>query len=63
MEVKKVDWMTLRDAAIYVGVDERTARRWYDENDFAMPYRFGKRKLLWRKDDIDKWIETKKVNK
>lgn len=52
-------FMSMREIAECLGVDQRTARRWYDDGDFPQVYVFGKRKLLFKKEDVDIWIKSK----
>lgn len=60
--LEPIPWLHLKEVAYYLGVDERTARRWYDAGDFPPPYVLGTRKLLWKIEDVDKWLQTKKMN-
>jgi excisionase family DNA binding protein len=53
--------MTKKEAMDYLKISHQTLFRLMKQKDF--PYFKLERKVLFRKSDIDKWLESKKVIK
>lgn len=51
--------MTTKEAAKYIGVSVNTLRRYVHEEGLPVLRFPGRRKWLFRKDLIDKWIEER----
>ena len=52
-------YMTLKEAAAYLRLSERTLRRQVNKIQ-PRPFKYG-RKLLFRKSDLDQWMENHRL--
>lgn len=53
--------LTRKELMDYLKIKQGTLRKLMLRNEF--PYFKLERRVLFRKDDIDKWLESKQVNK
>ena len=49
------EYMTIEEASIYLGIDKSTLYRWRKE--YKLPYKKIGGKIIYRKDDLDTFIE------
>lgn len=54
--IEQDKYMTLKEAAAYVRLSERTLRRQVNQIQ-PRPFKYG-RKLLFRRSDLDQWMEN-----
>lgn len=52
----RAQWLTVRDVAERLQVDERTVRRWREEGKLPPAFANGS-VVRWRSEDIDAWTE------
>ena len=57
----EVGWMDLKIASRYVSVSTRTLREWIHLDEDPLPASQGKHKLLIRRQDLDRWLERRRV--
>lgn len=55
MELELVSYDELAEA---LGISKRTLRRRWESGRFLEPLRLSPRKLVWRKRDIEAWLES-----
>ena len=51
-----VAWLLTYQVYAYCDMGEGTLKRHKEQNDFPKPRKFGKRKNLYSKEDIDEWM-------
>jgi predicted DNA-binding transcriptional regulator AlpA len=51
-----VTWLLTYQVYAYCDMGEGTLKRHKEQNDFPKPRKFGKRKNLYSKAEIDKWM-------
>jgi len=47
---------TPQEVAAYLGICDRTLRRWWESGVFPEPRRFGVRRLRFRRSDVEAWL-------
>ena len=50
----------LREVAERLGVCEKTLRRWWTTGSMPPPTRLGRRLLVWRVGEIERWLESQR---
>ncbi len=54
-------WITLQEAAVYMSVSYSTARKRWQEWDVAISRPEGKKQLLFKRSDLDRYIESNRI--
>ena len=54
--------LRIKDVMQKTGIAKSTVWLWVKENKFPKPIKLSERITVWDENEIDKWIEVKRVN-
>lgn len=61
MDNKKLDLLTAEELAEELKISTRTLSRLRTGADFPEPFALSQRALRWQREDIRKWLETRRM--
>ena len=60
--MQKQDYLTLKQTCELLQVHPQTVYVWRKNGEFPAAIRLGRRKLMWRKNELLNWLDTKNVD-